>query len=116
MARQKTTLGKNYIHDSAAGLTYGLYGQASHSYASAQVDWTLSATEAEASYLVATLAGGAVNAILTTAIPGKMWIFYNNSGQTVTFKVSGQSGVAITDGHHQLLFCGAADITAVVIT
>ena len=86
---------------------------ASHDYAAAHADWTLSATEQMANVLVATNAAGAgANIVLSAAIPGKIYKVDNGSGQTLTFKVAGQSGGTVATGKVKDFYCNATDIVA----
>ena len=87
-------------------------GVASHSYASAHADWTLSAAEQKASRIIVTLADQAVNAIATPTA-GKMYIILNTSGQQLTFKATGQSGVAIASTKSAILIGNGTDFVRV---
>jgi hypothetical protein len=70
---------------------------ASHSYASAHADWTLSKDENQATVLYVTLASEAANAI---AVPtaGKVFLVINGSGYAITLKAADQTGVAVANG------------------
>ena len=83
----------------APDLTFGV---ASHSYASAHADWTLSAAELKATILVVTLADAGANAIATPTA-GKIYILVNTSGQAITLKASGQTGVAVANAKTAIL-------------
>ena len=107
-------LGGNYIPDRARGKVFELYGVASHSYGNAHADYTLTDNEAEASLITVTLADGGANLILGVAKPGKIYILYNNSGQTITFKVSGQSGASLANGKYGIYVCNATDIIEIL--
>jgi hypothetical protein len=50
-----------------------------------------------------TNAGGEADAVFPAVVSGKQFTVHNNSGQTVTFKVSGQTGAATTDGKYSLV-------------
>jgi predicted RecA/RadA family phage recombinase len=76
---------------SAPDLTFGA---AAHNYAGAHAAWALSAAEMKAMVLTATNADGAVDAVATPTA-GKVYIITNTSGQILTFKATGQTGVAI---------------------
>lgn len=67
---------------------------ASHDYAAAAADWTLTAAEAAKGILVATNASGAVN-VVAPATVGMTFIVRNTSGQALTIKKSGGTGVTI---------------------
>lgn len=61
-------------------------------------------------------ASGAISAIFTVAAAdrGMWWIVFNNSGQAVTCKLAGQSGIAIANGKTAIIdYRGGADITRV---
>ena len=78
--------------------------------------YTLQASEINASYLVVTKMGSATSVVsLPAATPGKVYVFKNSTGSSsaCTFKVTGQSGIAVGDGSHAVLVCGAADIVRV---
>jgi len=68
--------------------------EATHDYAAGVVDWTLSAAELKKGVISATNASGAVNA-LATPTSGRFYTVYNTTGQALTFKASGQTGVTI---------------------
>jgi len=95
------------------GGTMALVKQVSHSYGSGTADWTLSASETAASHYITTSAGGAVNAIFPAAFPGKRFSVYNNAGANVTYKVTGQTGVAVGTGKRAILVCESTDIARV---
>jgi hypothetical protein len=97
----------------AAAGTVVLNGTASKDYGAGAADWTLTAAEAQASYITATNANGAVNAILPAAIPGKVYTVYNNTGQILTFKVTGGAGGTIANGKHAVYVGGATDVVEV---
>jgi len=82
----------------------------SHDYAAGTTAWNLTSIEAFASLLTVTNASGAADAVFAKAIPGKMFWVYNNSGQAITFKVSGQAGVAVANGKRAILGMDATDV------
>lgn len=88
------------------------FGVAAKDYAGAHADWTLSAANAKALILSATNADGAVNAI-APATAGKVFIVYNGTGQTLTIKVTGQSGVAIANTKTAIVRCNGTDYVRV---
>lgn len=72
-----------------------------------------SAAGAEASLIVVTGAGsGATTLSLPAAFPGYYYCLKNSSGQSCTLKVTGQSGVSVATGSHQMLLCDTTDISA----
>jgi hypothetical protein len=75
--------------------------------------YTLSAVESNASMLVITNMGSITSVVsLPAAFPGAFYLVKNStgSGSTVTFKVAGQTGVAVADGSHAILASNATDI------
>jgi len=90
--------------------TVDLIASASHDYGAAHADWTLSVDEQRASYLSATNADDAVNVLLSAAIPGKTYMIYNNTGQVMTFKVTGQTGGTIAAGKRAFYVCAGTDV------
>lgn len=85
---------------SAPDITFSV---ASHSYASAHADWTLSdAEQAAFIWIAAATADQAANAI-APATAGKLRLVVNSSGQAITFKAAGQTGVAIANGKSAFL-------------
>ena len=90
-----------------------LRATAAHDYAGGATAWTLTAAEAACSFLTPTNANGGVIAQLGSAIPGGLWVIYNATGQTLTFKVSGQTGATLANTKYGLYTCGAADIVEI---
>jgi len=88
----------------------GTNGAASHDYAAGHADWSVSALEAEATYIAATNADQAVNALLASCRAGKQYFVYNNSTQILTFKVTGQAGGTIANGKVALYICNGTDV------
>ena len=68
---------------------------ATHDYGNSTTEWTMTAAEAGCKYLYASNASGAVNAVLPAAYPGRIWMINNQTGQVLTFKVTGGSGGTI---------------------
>jgi len=95
------------------GATFEVVKQVSHSYGSAHADWNLAPYETAGSYFIVTSASQAANAVFPAAQPGAVFTVYNNSGYTITFKVSGQTGVGVTNGKRAILVCGSTDIARV---
>lgn len=69
-------------------------GTATHDYAGAAVTWDLTADEAKKGYLKVTNANGAV-AVTATPTLGKTYIVTNTSGQALTIKKAGGTGIVI---------------------
>lgn len=101
------------IPTEASKATFVLKKLISHSYASGSADWNMTPDEAQGSYYSVTSAGGGANAIFPAAYPGKIFVVNNTSGQTITFKVSGGSGVGVTTSKSAVLVCTASDIARV---
>lgn len=75
---------------------------------------TLTPAQAAASEIVVTNAGsGATTINFPAAVPGSIFVVYNNSGQACTFKVIGQTGVSVANAKHALLVCESTDIARV---
>lgn len=88
-------------------------GVATHSYGTGHVDWTLSATELKATILTATgTADAGVNAIATPTA-GKLYIVSNATGQALTIKASGQTGIAIANGKTAIVRGNGTDFVRV---
>lgn len=67
-----------------------------------------------ASEVIVTDAGsGATTVVWPGAFPGHVFVVYNHSGQAVTFKVTGKTGISVADTKRALLVCEAADIARV---
>lgn len=73
------------------------YTIASKDWGTASGDWTLSATEKVAALIYVYNAGGATN-IVAPAETGRVYTVFNNSGQNVTIKKSGGTGITIANG------------------
>ena len=93
--------------------TVVLIGTATHSYGALHADWTLTAAEASASFITVSDANDAVNAILPAAQAGKVWTVYNGSGQTLTIKVTGQSGASLANSKVGVYTCTATDVVEI---
>jgi hypothetical protein len=80
---------------------------AEHDYAGAAADWELSAEEAKASILAATSANG-VCAII--AVPDlKMYWVKNGTGQELTIKADGKTGVKIANNKTAAVYGNGTD-------
>jgi len=85
---------------------------AAHSYANGHTDWTLSAAERAAFIWTCTLADAGANAI-APATANEVHLVVNASGQAVTFKASGQTGIAVANGKSAFLRGNGTDWTRV---
>lgn len=88
----------------------GTNGAATHDYAGAAADWELTVLEAEAGFISASNANGAVNAIFASCRAGKDYYVLNGTGQTLTVKVTGESGGTIATGKMALYVCNGTDV------
>jgi hypothetical protein len=88
----------------AGKATFMVDKNVSHSYASGTADWNMNPEETAGSVYSVILAGGAANAIFPALVPGKHFVVNNGSGQTITFKVTGKTGIAVVNLKAALLF------------
>jgi hypothetical protein len=104
------TLTGNRIHSlpDASGSVV-VTASVSHDYSGGTTAWTMTAAEAGASFFTVTNASGGVDAIFPATVPGKQFTVYNNSGRAITFKVTGQTGSATTDGKYSIWIMNALD-------
>ena len=86
------------------GGTIALLKNVAHSYGSAAADWNLNAAETAGSVYSVTSASGAANAIFPAVIPGKIFVVNNGSGQAITFKVTGKTGIVVANAKAATLF------------
>jgi hypothetical protein len=96
-----------------SGGTLALTKQVTHNYGATAAAWNLSAAETQASHYIVTNASGAAQAVFPGAFPGKRFSVFNNSGQTITFLVTGQTGVAVLTAKRAILVCESTDIARV---
>lgn len=108
------SLVKNFL-DAGFTLQNANFAVASHDYAAGTTAWTLSDKENACMFMVATNAGGGVDAI-ASATNGKFLIVYNNSGQVVTVKASGQTGVAVANAATAMLRGNGTDFVALPVS
>ena len=88
------------------------HGVATHDYAGAAVAWALSASELKATRIIVTNANGAVDAVATPTA-GKMYIILNTSGQALTFKATGQTGVVLASTKSAIVIGNGTDFIRV---
>ena len=93
--------------------TVDVCSTASHDYSGGHADWTLSASEAQATYIIVTNADGGCNAILPAATAGKIFFINNTSGQILTFKVTGQSGGTIANAKTAIYADNGTDVVEI---
>lgn len=86
-----------FLKGLSAAVETHVKSQATHNYGGAHADWTLSASEQKSSTLIVTNADAAVS-IIAPASAGYRYTVRNTSGQTVTIKKSGGTGVQIANG------------------
>jgi hypothetical protein len=82
----------SYLFDFQAGKNECV---ATHDFDNGTTAWTMTGAEAACQYVYASNAGGSVDAVLPAAYPGRVWFINNQSGQVLTFKVTGGSGGTI---------------------
>lgn len=91
------------------------YGVLAYSYASAHADKTYAEADLPPTpvvYLTLTSADAAANLILPAT--KKVYIVYNNSGYTVTCKITGQSGTGVPTGFRRYLIYNGTDIVPLI--
>jgi hypothetical protein len=88
-------------------------GQVTHDYGAAAVEWALTAAEALGGYFEPSNASGSVTMTFPVVLPGKLFTVYNGTGQTLTIKVSGQSGQTLANGKNGVYVMGKADVVEV---
>lgn len=84
------------------------FNEASHDYAGAAADWTLSATEKNAFVLKVTNANGGC-AIVAPAESGRVYLVDNQSGQACTIKKTGGTGISIASTKRAIVWYGGSD-------
>jgi parallel beta-helix repeat protein len=89
--------------------TVAVSNAASHNYAAGTTAWTMTAAEASATLFTVTNASGGADAAFPAAVAGKQFTVYNNSGQAITFKVTGQAGAASTNAKYSIWTMSATD-------
>jgi len=102
--------GTNYIEIAKASSVYQTV--VSHNYGAAAVDWTLSAAELYAQTLKVTNASGAVNAVLP-ATATNYYLVDNQSGQALTVKVTGQTGITVASTKRAILWNNGTDVVRI---
>jgi hypothetical protein len=93
--------------------TMSVISTSTHDYGAGHADWDISAAEAQASHYTMSNADQAVNAILPSCTAGKFYTITNGSGQTVTFKVTGQTGGSIASAKSAVYMCNGTDVLEV---
>src|SRR5574343_497925 len=96
----------------SGGLSVG--AAANHDYANAATAWTLSASENKATVLTTkdNSANGAAD-VVAVATAGKIFILMNTSGQTLTLKASGKTGIAVANNKAATLMGNGTDFVRV---
>lgn len=105
---QKVIRENNYYFDQTRFVEW--IHTTSHDFGAAAVDWDIDDDDLQAQFITVTNASGAVNALLPVAMPGKEYTIFNNSGQVLTFKVTGQTGGTVAAGKHAIYRAVAADV------
>lgn len=88
---------------------------ARHDYGAAATTWTLTTDEANARVLYCTNAGGAADIVAPAAI-GREYVLINGSGQDLTLKKSGGTGVALGTGKIAHIGYNGSDYAFIVDT
>lgn len=98
----------------AAG-TIGTNCVVSHNHGTVAGTYTLTAAENQCSYFVFTnFSSTTTSAVIKPAsTPGKHQTVYNNSGKTLTFKVTGQTGATIANGKKALYVDNGTDVVEI---
>jgi hypothetical protein len=72
---------------------------------------TLTPPQTQASEIVVTGSGAFATTInLPAAFPGQVYVLYNNTANTVTLKVLGQTGITVATTKRAVLVCEATDV------
>ena len=88
-----------------------------HDYAGDHADWTMTIADASCGYITTTNAAvGGANAILPSCVAGQYYTVYNTSGQTITLKVTGQTGATVATTKKGLFVCTGTDVLQVYTT
>jgi hypothetical protein len=88
------------------------FSAVAHDYAGGHADWELSAAEAKNLILTTTNVDTAA-AIIAPATANKVYIVYNGSGETLTIKATGQTGVEIATLKTAIVRCNGTDYVRV---
>lgn len=97
-----TVTGVTFVGNLTGDVTGNLTGSvtnnndATHDYAAGHADWTLSATEKKARKLIVSNADTAANII--GPAENREYVLRNASGQAITIKKSGGTGIAVANG------------------
>jgi hypothetical protein len=98
-----------WYYDENGAIVHAIPTVASHSYGSKAAAWEMTAWEAAASLFIVTSAGDVADANFPVAVPGKQYTVYNNSGQTITFKVAGETGHGVANGKYAVAIMNEDD-------
>lgn len=104
-------IGTRIKEDEANLLTHEAFGVLAHSYASAHADKTYATTDLSVNSIVRitlTLADAAANLILPAAVK-KLYIIVNTSGQAITVKVAGATGIVVASTKTAVLMSNGLD-------
>jgi hypothetical protein len=85
---------------------------AAHDYGAAHADWTLSASEEKTGVLSVSNADDAVNAIATPT-EGRFYTVINGSGQALTVKADGETGIVIANAKAAILMGDGTDFVRI---
>lgn len=117
LGEQAGTWGTTTNNNIGTAIQQAIAGKADISFSSATETLTLinsnTAQDARALYLSLTGSPGGAGTLEVPAIE-KAYIVYNNTGETVTVKVSGQTGVEVPDGATAWLYNNGTDVTRAI--
>ena len=78
-------------------------------------NWTLSAAEMKATYIVPTGASGASRDVIATPTAGKLYIVTNSSNNDAVFKATGQTGVTVATTKSAVVIGNGTDFVRVTL-
>lgn len=87
-------------------------GVAAKTFSAGHADLTLAAADYNCGIITFASADQAANAIFP-ATAGKVWLVYNGSGQAITCKAAGQTGIAVANTKTAILRANGTDIVRV---
>lgn len=108
LVADKSQLGTRLLETESVGVI-------SYSYSSAHADKTYAATDLPISSIVKFVlssADAAANLILPAAV-NKLYVIVNSSGQAITVKVTGQTGIAVANAKVAVLTSNGTDIVRI---
>lgn len=104
------TAARSYAIPDRAGQIPLINNTFTHDYGNASTTKAMTAAEASAQFISVSNASGDVELNIPAAIPGKIYLIYNNTGHVLTFKVLGETGGTIATGKYALYMSHATDV------